>query len=883
MSSSSSSKSLKIYFSLPTGKQEIRRFTTSEPLVLAAVNAFLTATYERHFNPPLRFVLQFDDGEDLCSISSEAELQDALALHAASGQGGQAMKLLAAFDTQPLQQQSVEQSSIPPTPNHHAPQVSLEDGELVRASSGESDGDYERIEGDKATPAVAAPQAAESPKASAPAPAPSPSVEEAPATAPAAASVPRVEDPSPASSPVEIEDVTNKSSSVGEAASASHAASSGDSSSPAIHHGIRCDECDVSPIVGTRFNCVTCGPTDGGFDLCARCEATSAHVHELKHQFKILVEAVNPSANESANGAAAGEPSPQQTPAGLVQSAVEKAVASFAAAVQSNGQAEGSGVSPLAALQSSIGDVVSAFQQAGQQHREQRREAHRAWWQQRAAHQAFWQKRQEEAKAQQAAQQHAAQKPSPAAGSGAAGASSASSASAPAVHSNITCDGCGQLPLTGVRYQCQDGACKGPGGFDLCSACEEAGFSNAQHDANTHVMLKIRTPVQQGQQGQCPRGRGQWGHHGRGGFHGPHGAHSRGPYGFGHGPHGHSGPFGGPFGGAPFGRGPFGGQSPFAGFGGLGSELGGLLGGLFGGASGRGGMWGGRGGGRGGHCGMRGNRDDSNRPRAEFVSDVTADGLQVRAGETLHKVWSIKNVGTAPWPVGTRLVFVGGDLAPESDGRWGCDAQGALVPYAAPGDVVHVSMDILVPNEAGRFRTTFRLQTNEGERFGPRVWIDVTVTEETKEEAKAETKGETKPEAKAEGSVEAPVATPSAAAAPAPVEVAAPAATAPSAPAAPQVSEEERLAAELAAEFRAAHVSPAVPVSASVQPAGASSSVSSASSSSVSSRSSFPYASELGYLHSMGFVDAALNRYLLLNNKGDLQRVVAWLLANAKA
>jgi hypothetical protein len=253
----------------------------------------------------------------------------------------------------------------------------------------------------------------------------------------------------------------------------------------------------------------------------------------------------------------------------------------------------------------------------------------------------------------------------------------------------------------------------------------------------------------------------------------------------------------------------------------------------------------------------------------------------MRAGQTLHKVWSIKNVGTAPWPVGTRLVFVGGDLAPESDGRWSCEAQGALVPYAAPGDVVHVSMDILVPNEAGRFSTTFRLQSNEGERFGPRVWIDVTVTEGTKEEAKAETKGKTKPEAKAEGSVEAPVATPSAAAAPAPVEIAAPAAVAPSAPIAPQVSEEERLAAELAADFRAAHVSPSAPVSMSAQTAGAASSVPSLSSSSsgASSGPCFPYVAELSYLRSMGFVDDALSKHLLLNNKDDLHRVVAWLLA----
>jgi hypothetical protein len=54
----------------------------------------------------------------------------------------------------------------------------------------------------------------------------------------------------------------------------------------------------------------------------------------------------------------------------------------------------------------------------------------------------------------------------------------------------------------------------------------------------------------------------------------------------------------------------------------------------------------------------------------------------MRARETLHKVWSIKDVGSAPWLVDARLVFVVGELAPEFDGRWGCDAQDALVPYA---------------------------------------------------------------------------------------------------------------------------------------------------------------------------------------------------------
>jgi len=343
-------------------------------------------------------------------------------------------------------------------------------------------------------------------------------------------------------------------------------------------------------------------------------------------------------------------------------------------------------------------------------------------------------------------------------------------------------------------------------------------------------MLKIRVPHQ--------GGRGPWGRHG-----GRPGSPHRGP----HGHHGHHGPHGhGPFGRGPGPHGPCGGSRGLSDF--LGAPLGPM--GFFSGFGPRNGR-----GGHGGHGGChRGDgpwgrhhhkRDDPNRPRAEFVSDVTlADGLEVQAGETLRKVWSVKNIGNAPWPAGTKLVFVGGDLAPESDGR-AEDSHGAVVPHAGPGDVVHVAMDIVVPKEAGRFRATFRLQTPDGDRFGPRVWIDVRV-----------------PEAEAEA--------PKAAAA-APEPAAAPVATPEQTERAEQ-AEEERLAAELAAEFRAAHVSPQ-PSAVSAAPAPAFGRP---------GRPGFPYMSELGYLRSMGFVDNALNKYLLLNNKGDLQQVVQWLIANAK-
>jgi len=286
-----------------------------------------------------------------------------------------------------------------------------------------------------------------------------------------------------------------------------------------------------------------------------------------------------------------------------------------------------------------------------------------------------------------------------------------------------------------------------------------------------------------------------------------------------------------------------------------------------------------------------------------------ADGLQVHAGETLRKVWSIKNVGTAPWPVGTKLIFVGGDLAAESEGRWGCDAQGALVPYAGPGDIVHVSMDIVVPEEAGRFRATFRLQTLEGARFGPRVWIDLNVPEQKPAEADktaaapasaaAAAPQAAKPEVKADAPAYAASAFASAAsaAAPKPAAVSLPVASPVAAPVkVQQVQQVQQVAAPVAAVPEQKPV--AAPVAAApVASAPAAAPVASAPAASAAAapaaaapvapvapaRPPFAYAGELEYLHSMGFADSALNKYLLLNNKGNLQAVVQWLLSNAKS
>lgn len=56
--------------------------------------------------------------------------------------------------------------------------------------------------------------------------------------------------------------------------------------------------------------------------------------------------------------------------------------------------------------------------------------------------------------------------------------------SAPVLHQNVECDGCGQAPISGVRYKCS--ICKD---FDFCATCEE-------RKGHEHAFLKIQNPGQ---------------------------------------------------------------------------------------------------------------------------------------------------------------------------------------------------------------------------------------------------------------------------------------------------------------------------------------------------------------------------------------------------
>lgn len=48
------------------------------------------------------------------------------------------------------------------------------------------------------------------------------------------------------------------------------------------HHGVWCDGCNASPIVGKRFKCVDCAD----YDYCQNCIINKTHF--LEHRWKII-------------------------------------------------------------------------------------------------------------------------------------------------------------------------------------------------------------------------------------------------------------------------------------------------------------------------------------------------------------------------------------------------------------------------------------------------------------------------------------------------------------------------------------------------------------------------------------------------------------------
>jgi len=114
------------------------------------------------------------------------------------------------------------------------------------------------------------------------------------------------------------------------------------------------------------------------------------------------------------------------------------------------------------------------------------------------------------------------------------------------------------------------------------------------------------------------------------------------------------------------------------------------------------------------------------------------DGTQMSAGTPFTKIWRLKNIGEVPWPPGTRMLFVGGD-------QMTTEMSVPLSRTAAvqPGEEVDVAVEMVAPNELGRYLGYWRLVGPHGRRkFGQRVWCHVQVVDGEAAEAMGEVSDE---------------------------------------------------------------------------------------------------------------------------------------------
>ncbi|KAL7942414.1 hypothetical protein V8C42DRAFT_332320 [Trichoderma barbatum] len=146
--------------------------------------------------------------------------------------------------------------------------------------------------------------------------------------------------------------------------------------------------------------------------------------------------------------------------------------------------------------------------------------------------------------------------------------------------------------------------------------------------------------------------------------------------------------------------------------------------------------------------------------RAVFIRDSVSDGTIMPPNHVFEQTWVLRNEGTATWPAGCSVKFVGGDYMGHVDSAHPAgiselvSASESTVCYAplAPGSEFPFTVLLRTPARAGQIISYWRLTTPDGFKFGHRLWCDVsvrmppaevlpasTVVEPKKEEEEAQT------------------------------------------------------------------------------------------------------------------------------------------------
>lgn len=112
---------------------------------------------------------------------------------------------------------------------------------------------------------------------------------------------------------------------------------------------------------------------------------------------------------------------------------------------------------------------------------------------------------------------------------------------------------------------------------------------------------------------------------------------------------------------------------------------------------------------------------------SSFEEDVTVpDGQIVKGGETLQKIWKIRNIGSCTWDEGFRLVNIGGDPAV---GVTNFEFQSK--DAVAGGAAINIGIWFTAPCAAGQYESHWRMQDDGGNYFGTYLSLYIEVQGKT--------------------------------------------------------------------------------------------------------------------------------------------------------
>ncbi|KAI0134506.1 hypothetical protein BJ170DRAFT_575466 [Xylariales sp. AK1849] len=137
---------------------------------------------------------------------------------------------------------------------------------------------------------------------------------------------------------------------------------------------------------------------------------------------------------------------------------------------------------------------------------------------------------------------------------------------------------------------------------------------------------------------------------------------------------------------------------------------------------------------------------------AVFKHDTVEDGTIMPPNHTFEQTWVMRNNGQAAWPAGCSVKFIGGDYMGAVDPTHPAgiheliSASESTVCYnqLQPGQEFPFTVLMRTPEREGKVISYWRLTTSNGDKFGHKLWCDVTVEalKKAKEEPKEETQEE---------------------------------------------------------------------------------------------------------------------------------------------